>query len=184
MKNEQLRLLVGVGNPGMAFRWTRHNFGFLMADYFADSIGCIFKNKSSLRCSLAESSFEDVPIVIAKPTTYVNMVGDSVSLLSKHFSIPSERIMIMADNTEAHFGKISLSQRAGTGGHKGLRSVKQVFASSDYWSLKLGIGRPENGIDLSEFVLNAFSVGERAALTGIFKEAYLLVKKWILEEIT
>ncbi|MEG1542613.1 MAG: aminoacyl-tRNA hydrolase [Victivallaceae bacterium] len=184
MAEKDLCLLVGIGNPGLSFAQTRHNLGFAFVDYVVDCLGGIFVRKTALKSYLAKVSFEDKDLLIAKPLTFVNLSGNSLGILRNRFNLESDRIMIAVDNVDKPFGKLSLKQGIGAGGHNGLRSVNQVLDFRNSWVLKMGIGRPlDDSKGLADFVLGRFSFEEQGALPMIFEEAIILVKEWLLHKV-
>ena len=149
-------LIVGLGNPGPEYRGTRHNLGFELVDRVADS----------MRIKLNESRFRSrygvgQGVVLMKPLTYMNLSGQAVAPLAKHFQVPPEKILVISDDTDLAPGRIRLKPGGGAGGHNGHKSIIQLLGTQEYPRLKIGIGRVEKD-DTIDHVLGGFTVEERA----------------------
>ncbi|MDT4920036.1 MAG: peptidyl-tRNA hydrolase, family, partial [Pseudonocardiales bacterium] len=137
-------LVVGLGNPGPRYAATRHNAGFLVVDLLADRIGGRFKahKSSSGRADVLEGRLAGVPVVLAKPRSYMNESGGPVVSVARFFKIPLERIVVVHDELDLPFGALRLKLGGGDGGHNGLRSVSAALGAKDYLRVRFGIGRP------------------------------------------
>ena len=162
------RIVVFLGNPGIQYRKTRHNAAWLL---------CSFLNLSGQwRTKFHGEFLKDGETVWLKPQTFMNLAGQSVSEAASFFNVPAERILVVHDDIETAFGRVMLKQGGGMAGHNGLRSVKQHFSSDNFFRLKLGIGRPQNAMPVSSFVLSPFSQLEENQLDAMFVQAEQLLK--------
>jgi PTH1 family peptidyl-tRNA hydrolase len=159
-------LVVGLGNPGPRYAATRHNAGFLVVDLLADRIGGRFKahKSSSGRADVLEGRLAGVPVVLAKPRSYMNESGGPVVSVARFFKIPLERIVVVHDELDLPFGALRLKLGGGDGGHNGLRSVSAALGAKDYLRVRFGIGRPPGRQDPADFVLKEFAATERKDL--------------------
>ena len=155
-------LIVGLGNPGEEYEWSRHNLGFMLIDKLAREEGVTVGRRecSSLvgRCEL-----ENVKTKLAKPLTFMNLSGHAVScLLSKSESeAPIRQLIVVSDDLALPFGTIRIRERGSAGGHNGLKSIIASIGTSDFIRLRIGI-QPEHPItDTKRFVLDSFSRSER-----------------------
>lgn len=175
------KLVVAIGNYGGRYTWTRHNIGFLLADMLVQDAS--FKSVPSLSSLVAKVSTPSGPLIVIKPTTYVNLTGKAVVSVKRHYGILSNHVLVLADDANHAFGSLRLRWQGGSGGHKGLKSIRDMLATSDFWQLRLGIGRPEDDrMDLATFVLGEFSKQEREQLPSIFNEAQKLFFDWLAKE--
>ncbi|ANH78743.1 aminoacyl-tRNA hydrolase [Candidatus Chlamydia sanziniae] len=177
------RLIVAIGNPGAQYKVTRHNIGFLLADKLVQELdGSAFKSLLGCDSSLAKVESISGTLLFIKPHTFVNLSGKAVVKVKKYFHIALEHILVLADDVNHPFGKLRLRFRAGSGGHKGIKSITEMLGSNDYWQLRLGIGKPSETITgLSDFVLGEFSEKEQIQLDSIFTEAKTLFAQWCAE---
>jgi len=118
---------------------------------------------------------KDGETVWLKPQTFMNVSGQSVIEAATFFDVPAERILVVHDDIETAFGRVMLRQGGGMAGHNGLRSVKQHLSSDNFFRLRLGIGRPQNAMQVSSFVLNPFTQLEEAQLDAMFVQAEQLL---------
>ncbi len=156
-------LIVGLGNPGPRYAATRHNIGFAVVDLLADRIGGRFKAHRS-RCEIVEARLSGIPVVLAKPMSYMNESGGPVNAAARFFKTPVERIVVAHDDLDLDYGAIRLKQGGGAGGHNGLRSMISALGSPEFARVRFGIGRPPGRQDPADFVLREFATGERKEL--------------------
>ena len=136
-----MKLIVGLGNPGRAYANNRHNIGFICLNHFARSQGIKFDQKQGLaRIGLGEVAGNK--LVLAKPQTYVNLSGESVSRLVRKFNINLDDLMVIHDDLDLPLAKIRISHGSSSGGHKGIESIIQELGSQDFTRIRVGIGRP------------------------------------------
>ncbi len=153
-------IIVGLGNPGLAYRKTYHNIGFRSVDKLAESRGAKFKHRYS-KAKAAEFYLNGEKIVIAKPQTYMNRSGESVKQLAHSFGADNARILIVYDDVDLPFGALRLRASGSAGTHNGMRSVVDALGEN-VPRLRAGIGRSENGAPLFSYVLSNVSKDKAA----------------------
>jgi peptidyl-tRNA hydrolase, PTH1 family len=163
MVAEDRLLVVGLGNPGPRYERTRHNAGFLVADCIAARAGGSFRAHKG-RADVVETTLAGVPVVLAKPRSFMNESGGPVVAVSRFYKIPVERIVVVHDELDLPFGTLRLKRGGGDGGHNGLRSLTASLGSKDYERVRFGIGRPPGRQDPADFVLREFASAERRDL--------------------
>ncbi len=163
-------LLVGLGNPGPRYAATRHNAGFLIVDLLAERIEGRFKSHRS-RCDILEGRLVGVPVVLAKPLSFMNESGGPVVNAARFFKVPLERIVVIHDELDLPYGALRLKRGGGTGGHNGLRSTSTALGSNDYARVRFGIGRPPGRQDPADYVLREFATSERKELAFLIDRA-------------
>lgn len=157
-------LFVGLGNPGKIYQGTRHNVGFELIDTIAEAEG-ISVNSIRSKALFGKGYIGDVPIMLAKPQTFMNASGESVGSLVSYFKIPLNQVLLMYDDMDLPFAKLRLLPKGGHGGHNGMRSViNHLKGSREFPRLKIGIGRPPGKMDAVRFVLQPFNKKEREEL--------------------
>ncbi len=156
-----MKLIVGLGNPGRTYQWTRHNLGFWVVERLARQHG-IKLVKRGLRSVYGLGRVGEVEVVLAKPMTYMNLSGDAVSRLVRFFRVPPQDLIVLQDDLDLPPGKIRIRIKGGHGGHKGIRSIAEAIGSDNFQRVKVGIGRPwEEDIDPSDFVLEPLREEEK-----------------------
>lgn len=158
-----MKLVVGLGNPGRSYRWTRHNMGFLLVEQLARRHG-IGLSRRSLHSLYGRGRIGDQEVLLAKPQTYMNLSGEAVSRLLRFFKIPLENLIILHDDLDLPLGKVRIRRRGGHGGHRGVKSIIASLGREDFLRVKVGIGRPPNSEqDPTDFVLDPMSKAEKEA---------------------
>jgi len=172
-----LKLIVGLGNPGRGYAHNRHNIGFRCLSHFAQSQGIRFDRKQGkARIGLGEVA--GGVVVLARPQTFMNLSGDSVSRLVKKFNIGLDDLIVIHDDLDLSLGKIRIRFGGSAGGHKGVDSIISSLGSRDFPRLRAGIGRPvspENSVKDGEtvinYVLSDFTFEEEPVVAGVIIKA-------------
>lgn len=153
--------MVGLGNPGPQYAATRHNLGFQVVDELASRWRALAWREScqALVCE-ARAGAGGLPVVLAKPQTYMNRSGLAVRPLLERMAVDLSRLLVIHDDLDLPFGTLRVKASGGHGGHNGLRSLLEVLASGDFPRLKLGIGRPTGNDDVVGHVLSPFGPDE------------------------
>lgn len=165
-------LIVGLGNPGKEYEWTRHNLGFMLIDKLAQEEGIVV---SSRECSslVGRGRIEDVATKLAKPQTFMNVSGQAVScLLSKlQTEEPIKQLIVISDDLALPLGTIRVRERGSAGGHNGLKSIIAATGTNEFVRLRIGI-LPEHPIsDTKQFVLDAFPRSERTVVAEVLEQS-------------
>lgn len=147
-----MKLIYGLGNPGRHYASTRHNIGFLVADFLARKWRISLK-ASSHEVASGKGMIMRVPVTIAKPCTYMNLSGVPL----KGMNIQAEDLIVIHDDMDLPAGSLRVKMGGGTGGHKGLESVQGALGDNGFIRIRCGIGRPPEGMDPSDYVLEVFS---------------------------
>jgi PTH1 family peptidyl-tRNA hydrolase len=156
-----VKLVVGLGNPGRAYRWTRHNMGFWLVERFAQELG-IDLSRRGLLSVYGRGKIGNEEIILAKPQTFMNLSGEAIRRLLHFFKVPPENLVVLHDDLDLPFGKIRIRLRGGHGGHQGVKSIVEDLGSDDFVRLKVGIGRPsDRSQDPADYVLEPLTGGER-----------------------
>jgi len=176
---EERHLIVGLGNPGEQYKYNRHNIGFMLIDVLAERWGIKMKRhrKNSL---IGEGIFDNVPIVLAKPQTYMNNSGLAVAPLSRLYAVPPQKILVVCDDLDLAFGRIRLRPSGNAGGHHGLESIITQLTTHEFPRLRIGIGRPNNNReDVIDFVLTSFHNSEKKKLSKVLDVAAEAVETYL-----
>ncbi|CAK7349754.1 unnamed protein product [Dovyalis caffra] len=190
-KQQHPWLIVGLGNPGKKYNSTRHNVGFQMVDALADAEG-ISISGVSFKALFGKGFIGNVPVMIAKPQTFMNASGESVGAIVSYYKIPLKQVLLIYDDLDLPFAKLRLLPKGGHGGHNGyllllvvcayMRSVINHFKGSrDFPRLRIGIGRPPGKMDTANFVLRPFTKQEREELDFTFQQGIEAVRILLIE---
>ncbi len=157
-------LVVGLGNPGSRYENTRHNIGFMAVEAFARRHDLRFKG-SKHRADVATGAIKGIPILLAKPVTFMNESGNAVVRLTRYFNVPGERVLVVCDDLDLPFGTMRLRSGGGSGGNGGLKSIIQSLGTEQFGRLRLGVGRPPD--DAARHVLQRFPRDEAGLLSEL-----------------
>lgn len=176
--SDEKKLIVGLGNYGEEYKYTRHNIGFIMIDFFANKNKATFKEDK--HAYIAEIKSNDTSVYLIKPTTYMNNSGIAVSHWLKELNINKENILILVDDLNLQFSTLRLRLKGSSGGHNGLKSIEE-FLGEDYARLRFGIGHNfENGKQ-NEYVLGVFNNEEKEQIKtmeeNIIKEIQTFIQQ-------
>jgi len=152
------KLIVGLGNPGPKYLWTRHNAGFIVLDRFASLAG-ITVTRKSFSGLYGEGEFKGNRLFLLKPQAYMNLSGRSVAAALRFHKLAPSDLIVIHDELDIPFGQIKLKADGGHGGHNGLRSLHQELGTGDYSRLRVGIGKPLHG-NMADYVLTNFGKDE------------------------
>lgn len=153
-------LIVGLGNPGLKYRKTRHNVGFILINELAKELNGKWKKKKELKAELIEAQRNETKIILAKPLTYMNNSGEAVQAIANMFKISSSSLLIIQDDASMKFGKTRIRYEGSAGGHNGIKSIIQHFGSEKFTRFKFGVGLPPVQMALEDWVLRKFSKEE------------------------
>lgn len=167
-----LRLIVGLGNPGTEYEWSRHNLGFLLIDKLALANGLKVSRKEC-QSFVGQGRIESHDVKLAKPQTFMNLSGDAVGCLVTRYKLtsPGEQLIVISDDLALPFGKIRIRARGSAGGHNGLKSIIGALGSDEFIRLRIGI-QPEHPIaDSKRFVLDSYSRSARPEVEKVLERS-------------
>ncbi len=170
MGDKRTRLVVGLGNPGDAYAKTRHNAGFMVVDALADKYA-IAVNRHKFDAVFGRGAMEGVDVLLLEPMAYMNRSGPPVQKIAAYFKLLYKDILIVHDDIDLGFGRLKIKEKGGHGGHKGLRSIMDALGGGDFTRLRIGVGRPETGDNVTGHVLGGFSSDEAQMLDRIVSSA-------------
>ncbi|XVE64074.1 hypothetical protein DITRI_Ditri07aG0072000 [Diplodiscus trichospermus] len=178
---QQPWLIVGLGNPGKKYNGTRHNVGFEMVDAIGEAEG-ISINTVNFKALFGRGFIGNVPVMLAKPQTFMNCSGESVGAIASYYKIPLKQVLVIFDDLDLPFAKLRLLPKGGHGGHNGMRSIiDRLKGSRDFPRLRIGIGRPPGKMDAVNFVLRPFNKQEREELEFTFQHGIEAIRILLIE---
>lgn len=163
-------LIAGLGNPGPKYDLTRHNAGFMVVDALAERFGCDMRRVKFKglygKCKIAG---EDA--VLLKPSTFMNLSGQSVTEAMNFFHIPPERVLLVFDDISLDVVRMRIRLKGSDGGHNGVKNIIYLSGSDRFPRVKIGVGHKPEGWDLANWVLSRFSGDEQKLLDAVAKNA-------------
>lgn len=160
-----MQLIVGLGNPGEKYQYTRHNIGYMAIDNIV-SAQQDYKIKKKFNSIIYETIIDKNRIILIKPETYMNNSGDAVSQIANFYKIDSKNILVLHDELDIPFGKIRIKSGGGNAGHNGLKSISKKI-DNNYTRVRLGIGHPGNKERVNGHVMGNFTGSEKEKLNQI-----------------
>jgi peptidyl-tRNA hydrolase, PTH1 family len=170
-------LVVGLGNPGADYEWSRHNLGFMLIDKLAAEAGIECKRREC-QALVGRGEVEGATVKLVKPQTFMNLSGSTVScLLAKHkLPEPGRHLIVISDDLALPFGRLRIRQRGSAGGHNGLKSIIASIGTNEFIRLRLGI-QPEHQLaDTKRFVLDSFPRAARVAVEQVIERGVAAVR--------
>ncbi len=173
-----MRILFGVGNPGKKYSLNRHNAGFMLLDYFAETHSLTFK-PSKFDYYYAEVKLSDSSYMLVKPTTYVNKCGLTAEQVVKNFDTDIKDFLVVYDDFNLQFSTLRIRLSGGDGGHNGLSSIIYHLNSDQFPRLRIGIGNNFKVGEMADYVLTNFNRKERKVLFESFKSGDILLEEFL-----
>ena len=177
-----MRLIVGLGNPGLRYRSTRHNVGFRCVDLIARRWGLRFSERRA-RAVLARGERVGEQVVLAKPRTFMNNSGEGVAYLLTRFTAEAADLIVIYDDMELPTGRLRIRPVGSDGGHNGARSIIEALRTQDFPRIRVGIGPQPLGLDPVTHVLGCFLPEEATQITKAAQEVVDAVECIMVEGI-
>jgi peptidyl-tRNA hydrolase, PTH1 family len=157
-------LVIGLGNPGPSYAGHRHTVGYRVVEEVADRLGSAFRSHRTGRADVAEGRLGGpggTRVVLARPRCYMNETGGPASALTKFYTLPLDRLVVVHDELDIPFDTMRVKFGGGDNGHNGLRSLRRSLGSGDFYRVRVGVGRPPGRQDPADFLLSDYSPAER-----------------------
>lgn len=180
-----MKVIIGLGNPGLRFRFSRHNLGFLVIEKLAEAESIKINQKVS-SCLLGRGWIEGQQALLAKPLTFMNLSGEAVAQIVKRKKTKLKDLLIICDDVNLPLGKIRIRTKGTDGGHKGLRSIIQALRSKGFPRLRIGVGAPQAAAEKDGFrshVLGRFNKKEIKIVNEAAKIAAVACVVWAKDGI-
>lgn len=164
-------LIVGLGNPGSKYEGTRHNVGYAALDILAEKLH-LKANRVKFQGLMAQGSYQGIKVILLKPTTYMNLSGQSVSAAARFYKIPPEHIIVLSDDISLDPGRLRVRKNGSAGGHNGLKSIISSLGSQEFPRVKIGVGsKPHPDYDLADWVLGTFPKEQKKLMEETYEKA-------------
>ncbi len=188
-EEKPVKLIVGLGNPGSRYEHTKHNIGFRVIDTIYDKMLSVQSSEnvsakrvtSIYRSLVIQTIWNGLPIILAKPMTYMNNSGSAVAALINRFEVSLTDLCIIYDDIHLDIGTIRIRQKGTAGGQKGMQSIIHHLGTTEFPRLRIGIGKPVG--DLTDYVLSEFSKEEEIEIEDTVKRAVEAVETFVQDDI-
>jgi PTH1 family peptidyl-tRNA hydrolase len=181
---ENLRLIVGLGNPGREYAHTRHNAGFMVLDRLAERWKTRWAREKKFGARIAKAGGNSERLILCEPETFMNASGEAVGALVAFYRVPVDRLLVVVDDADLPVGEIRLRARGSSGGHHGLESIEQHLATREFARLRIGIGRGQTTVrQITGHVLAEFSRAERDLMDKVVARACDQIECWTQDGI-
>ena len=172
-----MKLIVGLGNPGPRYAFTRHNIGFMVVDALSDS-----EWKKAHQSLLSKIKIKENTALLLKPQTYMNLSGKAVQETLSYYNISTQDLLVIHDDMDQSFLSMKFQKSRGAGGHNGVAHLNECLGHSDYYRLKMGIGRSQDSnVPSNVYVLSPFLKEQIPSLKNFILKAIQAVECFFVE---
>lgn len=173
-----MKMIIGLGNPGKQYDKTRHNIGFDVIDELADRLNAP-AGQMKFNGAYTVIHRPEGKVMLVKPLTYMNLSGECVGPLMDYYDVDLEDIVVLYDDLDLAPGKLRLRQKGSAGGHNGMKSLIAHLGSDTFNRIRIGVGRPTNGMKVSDYVLSNFTKDEQPLLDDMVKKSAAACIDWL-----
>ena len=178
-----MKLIVGLGNPGIEYQFTPHNIGFLVVDRIAGERGVEIRNRQC-RALTARIQVGDEPVLLAKPETYMNLSGLSVRELVAEYDLkPEADLVVVQDELDFPLGTLRIQTRRSSAGHNGIESIIGALGTQDFLRIRMGVAPERKVTDGQSYLLSPFRKSDLTAVDGMIETAVEAVKSILTEGV-
>ncbi|MGT2933612.1 aminoacyl-tRNA hydrolase [Streptococcus catagoni] len=177
-----VKLIVGLGNPGSKYNDTKHNVGFMAIDKIVKDLDISFTEEKNFKALIGSTFLNQEKVYFVKPTTFMNNSGIAVKALMTYFNIVREDLIVIYDDLDMEIGKIRFRQKGSAGGHNGIKSIIAHLGSQEFTRIKIGIGRPPQGMTVINHVLSKFNKDDRITINLSLEKVDKAVKYCLQEQ--
>ena len=174
-----LRLIIGLGNPGADYVDTRHNAGFWLIDEIAADLGLSFRFEKRFNADECKFKAYGGDVFLQKPQTFMNRSGQSVAALARYYKIAPEEILVIHDELDLAPGTNRIKQAGGHGGHNGLRDIIDHLGGRDFFRIRVGIGHPGDSKQVINYVLHKPSLADKTAIEAANRDTLAVMPQLI-----
>jgi PTH1 family peptidyl-tRNA hydrolase len=178
-----VKLIVGLGNPGILYANTRHNAGFMAVKALARILRCGLKKEKGIPALSGKGKINGEEIILALPLTFMNLSGRAVNALLRKYPLAPEGLLVVADDLDLPLGRLRIRASGSSAGQRGLKSVIEALGSQEFARLRIGIGRPGHKAQAAGYVLSRFNAQEKRALKAVIEKACQCCAAWAKDGI-
>jgi len=174
-----MKLIVGLGNPGIFYAGSRHNIGFRVVKSLSRECKIALKREKGFSCFSGKGRLDQQELILALPLTFMNLSGLAVKALVNKYGIDLADLLIVCDDLDLELGRLKLKPSGSSAGQRGLESIIRSLGAQDFCRLRLGIGRPPKSVDAPNYVLSGFRRSERERARKMAQEAAECCLIWV-----
>jgi PTH1 family peptidyl-tRNA hydrolase len=176
-----MKVVVGLGNPGLRYEKTRHNVGFAVMDLLGTELGGDWKESRDFNAFFSKTKFKDEEVVAVKPLTFMNLSGQAVSTIVRWFKVDLKDVLVIHDDVSLPLGRIRVQKGGGAGGQHGIESIIESMGSNGFDRIKVGVGPDPGGELRAHFVLSAVPAEHAKLWMDSLDLARKAAKTWLKE---
>ncbi|MFA5287375.1 MAG: aminoacyl-tRNA hydrolase [Candidatus Omnitrophota bacterium] len=176
-----MKLIVGLGNPGLIYSGTRHNIGFEIIKSLAGDQKATLKKEKGIKVLSGKGKIGQVYVLLTLPLTFMNLSGEVIKPILKRYRIALIDLLVVCDDLDLEFGRIKICSRGSSAGHRGIKSIADSLGSTEFSRLRVGIGRPGEDASVSDFVLSRFNRREKKDIPAIIDRSTQCARSWVEE---
>jgi len=174
-----MKLIVGLGNPGLFYASSRHNIGFQVVKGLAKSEKIVLKKEKGISALSGKGKICNEDILLVLPLTFMNLSGNAVKPILKKYKIDLDNVLVICDDLDLGFGRVKIRSLGSSAGHRGIQSLIDSLGTNKFARLRIGIGRPGEKQDTAKFVLSRFNSIEKKKFLEITSKAEDCVRIWV-----
>ena len=178
-----MKIIAGLGNPGLKYAGSRHNMGFSVLTELADRYD-VSVNRAECKSLTGRTIIKGEKVLLAMPQTYMNLSGEAVSQLLNYYKCTAEDLIVIYDDIDLDVGNVRIRAKGSAGGHNGMKNIIQLIGTEEFCRIKLGVGHKPEGWDLADYVLGRFPEDELPTVRDAVKTAASAVDEIIENGIT
>lgn len=178
-----MKLVVGLGNPGLKYTNSKHNIGFSVLKVLAKAYKIPLKSDKGTFSLSGKGRLDNHKLLLAMPLTFMNLSGQAIKALLEKYKIDLADLLVICDDLDLELGRLKIKDKGSSGGHRGLDSIIKALNTRDFCRLRIGINRPPKNIDAALYVLSPFSKKEKGLLREVIEKAGESCKIWIKKGI-
>jgi len=175
-----MKLFVGLGNPGRKYNQTRHNVGFMAIDVLATKWDIPMTEEKKFKGFFGSAHINGEKVLLLKPTTYMNLSGESVQSVMDFYDLEDQDIVVIYDDLDLDVGRVRLRYKGSSGGHNGIKSIILHMATQEFNRIKIGIGKNQN-IPINDYVLGKFTCDEMIDISNALDKTNRACEMWLGE---
>lgn len=164
-RENMVKMIVGLGNPGSKYEKTKHNIGFMAVDKIVNNLDVTFTEDKNFKAQIGSTFINHEKVYFVKPTTFMNNSGIAVKALLTYYNISVEDLIVIYDDLDMEVGKLRLRSKGSAGGHNGIKSIIVHIGTQEFNRIKVGIGRPLKGMTVINHVMGQFNTEDNIVIS-------------------
>ncbi|HCY0147898.1 peptidyl-tRNA hydrolase [Staphylococcus aureus] len=173
-----MKCIVGLGNIGKRFELTRHNIGFEVVDYILEKNNFSL-DKQKFKGAYTIERMNGDKVLFIEPMTMMNLSGEAVAPIMDYYNVNPEDLIVLYDDLDLEQGQVRLRQKGSAGGHNGMKSIIKMLGTDQFKRIRIGVGRPTNGMTVPGYVLQRFSNDEMVTMEKVIEHAARAIEKFV-----